>query len=158
VSILDRDPHTNHVSLRGLVAGNDGMHLTTLASRRPLFIALAATLSLLVAFAARNKSLSRAALLGTLLIPVAFNPANYYIHFIFVLPLLALERRDTPAPLSVRDFLVCAIWLAVCLLQYWTVPIKDWEVHFQLATVFLFSAIAVLLWVILAFDSRKLET
>lgn len=157
VSILDRDPHTNHVSLRGLVAGNDGAHLTTLAARMPLFVTLAAGFSLLVVLAARGKSLAHAAILGTLLIPVAFNPANYYIHFIFVLPLLAVERPASFPPLPLRDFSIGAILLALCALQYWTVPIKDWELHFQLATVLLFSAVALLLGVILWSDRRSIE-
>jgi peptidoglycan/LPS O-acetylase OafA/YrhL len=105
--------------------------------------------------AARGKSLAHAALLGTLLIPVAFNPANYYIHFIFALPLLALERPNEAPPLALRDFLICAILLSICVLQYWTVLIKDWELHFQLATVILFFGIAGLLLTMIGFDRRR---
>jgi hypothetical protein len=163
VSILDRDPHTNHVSLRGLVAGNDAMHMNTLNARMPLFIALAATFAGLIIAATRGKSHARAAMLGTLLIPIAFNPANYYIHFIFVLPLLAIEKSraeradEHEPPIALRDFLLWAILLGVCVLQYWTVLIQGWELHFQLATVILFSGVAVLLIVMVAFDWRALK-
>jgi hypothetical protein len=163
VSILDRDPHTNHVSLRGLVAGNDAMHMNTLNARMPLFVALAATFSGLIIAATRGKSPARAAMLGTLLIPIAFNPANYYIHFIFVLPLLAIEKsraeraHEHASPIALRDFLIWAILLGVCVLQYWTVLIQDWGLHFQLATVILFAGVAALLIVIVAFDWRALR-
>jgi hypothetical protein len=163
VSILDRDPHTNHVSLRGLVAGNDSMHINTLNARMPLFIALAATFAGLIIAAARGKTPARAAMLGTLLIPIAFNPANYYIHFIFVLPLLALEKSRAEradqheAPIGLRDFLIWAVVLGVCVLQYWTVLISDWELHFQLATVILFAGVATLLLVMIGFDWRALR-
>ena len=148
VSLLDRDPHVNHISLRGLVAGNDGAHLTTLRARMPLFVTLAAAATLAVIAAARGKDLARAALLGTLLIPVAFNPANYYIHFVFVLPLLAYEMKGQR--LSARDFAIYAILLGICVLQYWTVLAPGWELHFQLATVLLFAGVAALLTTVLA--------
>lgn len=150
VSILDRDPHTNHVSLRGLVAGNDALHLVTLRARLPLYIALASFYALLIVLAARGKQHARAAVLGTLLIPVAFNPANYYIHFIFVLPLLAVERGREP--LAPRDFSLWAILLTVCVAQYWTVLAPGWELHFQLATVILFAGITALLTAVIGFD------
>jgi hypothetical protein len=157
VAILDRDPHTNHVSLRGLVAGNDAMHLFTLNARMPLFVTLVALSALLVVAAARGKHPSRAALLGTILIPVAFNPANYYIHFVFVLPLLAIEKsraeqEPDESPLELRDFGIWAILLTICVLQYWTVLAPDWELHFQLATVILFFGLAAMLITMLRYD------
>jgi hypothetical protein len=95
VGMLHRDPHVNHVSLRALIAGPDGIHNRVLAARTNLFAGGIALFAIMVAIGGRKKSLAFAATLGTLLIPIVFHPANYYIHFIFVLPMLATELADT---------------------------------------------------------------
>jgi hypothetical protein len=50
-----------------------------------------------VFLAARGRPLEQAAILGLILVPVVFYAANYYIHIVCLLPLLALERQREPA-------------------------------------------------------------
>lgn len=145
VRMLDRDPHVNHISLRALVAGSGGLQHSILRARWPVFAAGIAVHFAAIIWLARGKSLDQAALLGALLIPIAFNPANYYIHFVFVVPLLAIElnarqRADAGSPPFGRfDGAVWGALLLMCAAQYWTTLVRDTELHFQLATVLYFA-------------------
>ena len=141
VRLLDSTPHTNHVSLRALVAGSTHLQRVLMEERSVVFAACAALVVAMIVLLGRKKSLDQAALLGTLLIPIVFNPANYYIHFIFVLPLLARERRgDEDRPFSLLDTGVLWAILAVCVTQYWTTLVaRDYDLHFQMATAVFFA-------------------
>ena len=157
VSILDRDPHVNDVSLRAAVAGVNHLQLIALGQRAPLHITLIAFYLVLVALAVRNKPLDQAAAITTMMIPVVFNPANYYAHFIFVLPVIALEtfRDDSSSgkePLSGYDGWIWGTPLLVCIALYWSTLITDLEVHFEMASVLLCSSFIVLLVLILYRD------
>lgn len=160
VSLLDKDPHVNDVSLRGLIAGSDNLQLTALGQRAPLFaVSVLLTLVALV-FAARRKPLDQVAALGTLLIFVVFNPANYYMHFIFVLPVLALERpRDDIAPkrppLSGYDGWIWGVLLIVCVAQYWTTLVQDVDLHFQLASGLMCALVVAILVLVLRRDLQS---
>jgi len=166
VSILDRDPHVNDVSLRGLIAGSLGNQRRVLLARMPIFIAAVIAFVVAVIAAARNKRYDQTAVLGSMLIPVVFNPANYYIHFICVLPLLAMEVRppspvgdfqgssgtsegrgkvDDASPVSRRDAVSWIILLLMCTAQYWTVLTHDTDLHFQSATAIFFFAMTAFL-------------
>jgi hypothetical protein len=157
VSILDRDPHVNDVSLRALIAGSLGNQHRMLMARLPLFVAAIAAFTVAIVAAARGKRYDQAAVLGSMLIPVVFNPANYYIHFICVLPLLAMElawakstaKENADAPLSSHDAKAWMILLLMCAAQYWTVLTHDTDLHFQSATAIFFFAVTAFLVVLI---------
>jgi hypothetical protein len=148
VSQLSADPHPASIALRSLIAGADGNQGSVLRARMPLFIAAAALYVALVALAARKRRIDQAAVLGMILVPVLLYPANYYIHFVFLLPLLATERRPTdadPSPVSRND---AGIWLTItgmCAVQYFTTLVPDLGLHFYLETVVLFAMLSLLL-------------
>lgn len=157
VSILDRDAHINAVSLRAAIAGVNHLQLIALGQRAPLRIALMVFYVLLVAVAVRNKPLDQAAAVATMLIPVIFNPANYYAHFIFVLPVIALEtlrddKASGKAPLSGYDGWIWGTMLVVCVATYWTTLTTDLELHFEMASELLCSSFIVVLVLILYRD------
>lgn len=176
VRLLDRDPHVNHVSLRALVAGSTHLHHDILRARTPLFVAAAITIAGLLSLLSRGRPLDQAAALGSLMIPIMFNPANYYIHFIYVLPVLAHElvRRKQSSAVKTQDSepvaepteteescapavqpLDAGVWLVlagICVAEYWTVLESDVELHFQYATVLLFAGMGGLLAVLLKRD------
>lgn len=157
VRLLDRDPHVNHISLRALVAGSDHLQLRLLNQRAAVFVAGILLSVAAIVLAARRKPLDQVAVLGTLLIPVVFNPANYYIHFIFVLPLLAIEHQRVAsasgrAARSGHDGWIWGILLILCIAQYWETLVRDLDLHFQMATALLFASIAALLSVVLLRD------
>ncbi len=142
VRLLDSTPHTNHVSLKALIAGSTHLQATLLQERAIIFAACALLIGGIIVVLGRRQPLDQAALLGSLMIPVVFNPANYYIHFIFVLPMLARERRqDARAPYSLLDSAVLWSLLAICVAQYWTTLVKDYDLHFQMATAIYFAGI-----------------
>ncbi|MCC6213570.1 MAG: hypothetical protein IT376_01785 [Polyangiaceae bacterium] len=143
VSMLSHDPHVNHVSLRGLVAGWDGDHHRILRARMPLHIVSMVAFSAMVAVGARRRRLEQAAVLGLTLVPVYFNPANYYLHLVFLLPLLVLEDRR--AALGARQGALWLVLLAMCVSQYLTVLDVPLGPHFYQATAILFAALAGLL-------------
>ena len=157
VGMLHRDPHVNHVSLRALIGGPDGIHNRVMMARANLFGGGIALFAVMVAIGARRKNLAFAATLGTLLIPIVFHPANYYIHFIFVLPMLATELADTKKggklwPLDPTD---AGLWIALlgtCAAQYFVAIEKDLGLHFYYSSALIVLAVAALLLMTLARD------
>jgi hypothetical protein len=160
VSKLNADAHGNSVALRNLVAGWEAGHQQLLAARWPLLAAGILFFSLAVLLSCRNKSLDRAAIFGLLLVPVVFYAANYYLHIVCFLPLLALERRRQEIargapPVSTADAWLWLTLLGLCVAQYWTVLVTEFGLHFHLATVLLFGALSAILLVQLRADVRE---
>jgi glycosyl transferase family 87 len=149
VAQLQADPHANHISLRSLIAGWGNNQSQLLSARLPVFIAAAAFFVAMVALGGRKKRPEQLAMLGLLLMPVFFYPANYYIHLVWLLPMLVIERheatRDGSPPLAPREGWVWMTLLLMCAAQFFTTSIADVGIHFYLAGVCLFSAIIVIL-------------
>lgn len=151
VSMLQRDPHVNHVSLRALIGGPDGIHTRVMAARQSVYIAAIATFALMVFFSARKKHISQAATLGTLMIPIAFHPANYYIHFIFVLPLLAIQLRTKKGeeaaawPIKPADAMFWVVLLLLCAAEYGAAIEKDLGLHFYYSSAMIILAVTTIL-------------
>ncbi len=158
VSKLNADAHGNSVALRNLIAGWEPGHQQLLVARWPLIAAGILLFGVGVLLSCRNKSLDRACISGLLLVPVVFYAANYYVHIVCFWPLLAVERRraaDGSPPLSNADAWVWLIMLGLCVAQYWTVLVTENGLHFHLATVLLFAAMAAILLVQLRADVRE---
>jgi len=147
VALLDADPHPASVALRNLIADPAGQE-RILRARWPLYAALLAFYLGAVLLAARNARPEQAAVLGLCLVPVVFYPSNYYLHLVFLLPLLAREQ----VPLRAREAVLWLIVLAMCALQYFTTLIPDLALHFYLSTVSLFAMLTALLCAILRHD------
>lgn len=146
VSQLSADPHGNHISLRSLIAGWETDQPLVLADRLPLFLLAVAFYVGLVFAACRNQSYEQSAILGLILTPVLFYPANYYIHLIWLLPLVMSEhRRGTETPFDRAHTWVGVLLLGLCAAQYFTVLEVDRGLHFYMATVLLFATITFLL-------------
>jgi hypothetical protein len=159
VDRLSIDPHANHIGLRSLIAGSDSEQARVLENRYALYLLALAAYVALVVLACRGKRPAQGAMLALILIPVLFYPANYYIHFIFLLPLIATERVQRPgdgAPANdARQGVFVWVWLPLLLLcaaQYFTVHTADLMVHFQSAGLLLFAALTFLLVSILRAD------
>jgi hypothetical protein len=101
------------------------------------------------------------AVIALLLVPIIFNPANYYLHFFCLLPLVAndLRPRALGEPwMTARD---AASWLSalgVCAAQYWTVLERDETLHFRYATALYFAAMAFLLANVIRQNSERAAT
>jgi hypothetical protein len=150
VSMLQRDPHVNHVSLRALIAGPDAIHNRVLAARTNIFVTGIAAYSLMVLAGTRGKSLAFAATLATLMIPVVFHPANYYIHFIFVLPMLVTELADSKKggelwPAKPADAAIWIVLLLLCAAEYGAAIEKDLGLHFYFSAALLMVAVTAIL-------------
>ncbi len=156
VSLLNKDPHVNHVSWRGLVGGPDGVHNRILRGRVPVYVTGIALYVGLIILAARKRAFVAVATLGLIMIPVAFHPANYYIHFIFLMPLISIERRIRGArPVAFGDALMWSAFLFVCAAQYWTTRESDLGLHFHFAAVLLFVGVTVGLLCLLIQDMAE---
>ncbi len=125
-------PNVNHVGLRTLFAwdpdktlrglsrsgGGDwaAEQIRTFQRRKPLFVTAVAAFSLLAIGAARGRDLRQAALIGMMLIPIFFYPSNYYLHYVFVLPLLVDYSEEERARRLWA--LVSVVMLGVCVSEY----------------------------------------
>lgn len=134
VQTLDRDNHLNNIAFRTYVAGDKTVWAATCAG----------TLAMLL-WVLRRASMARAAAWGVALIPLIFNPANYYLHSAFLLVTLAGERRTNgEANVGGRGVLVWIALLAMCVGSYFTNLSMDLAEHFRLETIVLFGTLAVL--------------
>lgn len=158
VARLSADAHGNAIALRGLIAGWQAGHAQLLQARWPLLAAGTLAFTGAVLLYCRQKPLERASIVGLILVPVVFYAANYYLHIVCFLPLLAVERRlqknESGAPVSAADAWLWVILLGLCVAQYWTVLVTDLPLHFHLATVLLFAALGAILVVQLRADAR----
>lgn len=159
VGLLSAEPRVNHMGLQALVQYDFARDLRAsserglvfdwvtaqaqaFAGRIVLYYVLAFLLTGLVVIACRGQPPVRAALLGLVLFVVWLYPANYYMHFVFVLPLLA------DAPRSFRESALspaaAAIWVTLCLMcgaQYLSVIEPYLDRHYFLGSVCLMGAI-----------------
>lgn len=150
ISLLDAGIGTNDVSLRSLVAfGTDEAPYRALKARMPLYVLLIVAFVGAALFAARKARIDQSALIALPLIDVVFNPANYYSHFICLIPLLGFElgrkagRWEKPDDRpKLFDLEVSGPFLALCVAEYWTVLDPDYGRHFQYETVLTFTAFA----------------
>lgn len=155
VGQLSADPHGNHISLRSLIAGWESDQPLVLADRMPLFLMAVVFYVGLVFVACRGQRYEQAAVLGLVLTPVLFYPANYYIHLVWLLPLVMVEQRKLDGALDEQGGIatpfdpahthVGLALLALCAAQYFTVLETDRGLHFYLASVLLFAALTFLL-------------
>ncbi len=112
-------------------------------SRKPIFYLGVLAYTALAFFACRRRRLDQAALAGLMLIPIYFYPANYYCHFVWLLPLLGTRDRqmsdpEAQAPSQARsnDWLfpyVSAVLLGMTVMQYptlftgWSDVVYTWQ-------------------------------
>jgi len=144
VRTLTSDPHANHISLRSLIAGWGDDQGRVLRARLPLFVAAIAFFAVSVFIAARRRPVEQSAMLALIMIPVLFYPANYYIHFVFLLPLVVAEDRDAVRRVTPLAGAVFILLLGMCAVQYFTVPVPDRGLHFYMASAVLFSTLILL--------------
>ena len=98
------------------------------------------------------------AVIALLLVPIIFNPANYYLHYFCLLPLLADElgvRAEGEKWMTERDATRWLLALGVCIAQYWTVLERDETLHFRYATALYFAAMGHLLVNILLQNAER---
>jgi hypothetical protein len=125
-------PNVNHVGLRTLFqfspsgtlralsqTGGDWSveQVATLRARRPLYVLAMLAFTALALLAARRRDLRQAALIGMMMIPIYFYPSNYYLHYVFVLPLL-IDYSEEPRQRALWG-LVSFTMLVVCVTEYW---------------------------------------
>src|SRR5690606_33877343 len=124
VRLLSGSLHVNNISLRQLstCAGHAGLGP---AGGVALQVLLSLLLALGVLRAARRSRPDRGAVLGILLLPVVFDPANYYLHIVFLIPLLADEppgawRGAAERPMPWAALAIWAAPLAMCAAEHLT--------------------------------------
>src|SRR5690606_3875647 len=143
IASFTSDPHVNHVSLLTVTSGLEGNQALVRAHRMPFHLAATALYLVLAVWAARRAASHRVALLGMMMMPVLMYPATYYIHFIFVLPML-VDEHPPGTTLERIDPTTAKVWLlllGLCAAQYFTVKEKDLAIHFYNASVLLMAAI-----------------
>ena len=162
-------PNSNHVGLRNLAqfspdliarrtADNSrlepwtawqDLQRQTFARRRPLFyLGVLAYLGAAV-LACRRRRLDQAAIIGLTMIPVFFYPANYYCHYVFLVPLLA-TRSGPPRPLAEPEgrSLFARVSVIVLLMGVVQLPtLAEWpDVTYTYQSIILLVAYAAILF------------
>jgi hypothetical protein len=175
MKLLTSGPHVNHVSLRALVTWDprytfEGLQAAPppdtadwsvwqdrmFRARRFLYGALVVGYALAVAALARRRRLEQAAILGLMLIPVVSYPANYYAHFVFLLPLLVTERPwKEKLPVGLADALVWVAATLMCTALYWSVLAKELDAHFNEASLVLMLTLTAILAALLLEDRYR---
>ena len=109
IAIHAEQPNSNHVGIRNVVSYDwaleghkvadprriepwstwQDFQRETLAKRKPIFYLAVLLYTGLAVVACRRLRLEQVAMIGLMMIPVYFYPANYYCHHVFLLPLLA---------------------------------------------------------------------
>lgn len=134
VQTLDRDNHLNNIAFRTYIS----------VDKKAWVAACLGSVALLLV-TLRRASLARAAAWGVALIGIVFNPANYYLHSVFLLVTLAAERHTSHgATVRPRGVLVWLVLLAMCVASYFTNISSDMGRHFQQETAILFVTLGAL--------------
>jgi hypothetical protein len=155
ISSFTASPHVNHISLLTMIAGSEGRQAAVLEQRSLVFGLTVAVYFALAIWAGVRSAPYRVALLGIMMMPVAMYPANYYIHFIFLLALLVDEKTASENRWA-REAAgkTWIILLSICAAQYFTVRETDLAIHFYNASVILMVG---LLFVLIALLPRDEE-
>ena len=127
VRTLDRDNHLNNIAFR-----------TYIAEGKPAWAAAVVASVSLLFFVLKRSTPWRAAVWGVALLPIVFNPANYYLHSMFLMVLLG--ANDT-----LRGRLVWLVLLAMCVASYFTNINPDMGQHFRMETIIAFVTLGLLL-------------
>lgn len=157
ISSFTASPHVNHIGLLTFTSGSEGNQLEVNLQRLPLHVGLTVLYLALALWAARGRRPHTVALLGILLMPIFMYPANYYIHFVFLLallvdePLLQTGRFEREASGKVWILL-----LGLCAAQYFTVKEQSLDLHFYNAAVLLMATLLGILVVLLPRDEDGL--
>lgn len=131
VQLLDRDAHMNNVALRTwMTPGHTEWLIAIVAGFVVSFVAL------------RRATPHVATAWGIALVPVVFNPANYYLHATFFLVVLADETPGQPT--SVKGRLQWVILGLMCVGSYFTDFTPDIGQHFRFDTWVLVIALGAL--------------
>ena len=153
-------PNVNHVGLRTVIAYDSKKTLGALATtggdwsieqmrtyrkRMPLFIACAIAYTALAVAACRRRRLEQAALFGLMLIPIWLYPSNYYLHYVFVLPLLVDPRTEDKRLWA----LLCAVLLGMSFAEYFGFSTRgideryaEWSISALVGFLVVFAAFA----------------
>ncbi|MBW2210665.1 MAG: hypothetical protein JRG67_06400, partial [Deltaproteobacteria bacterium] len=171
ISMHANRPNVNHLGLTALV-GYDSDNLwnnlrargedpeqwgpltaQTMKDRQWLIIAGMLLYTLLGLLACRGSKLSDAAVIGTMMIPIYFYPANYYLHILFIWPLLFAASSGVGKD---KDWsLIAATILGFCSLQSfgWLIPGNYGQ--FLLWSGMLLGLIAILLVIAIVANKRE---
>ncbi len=131
VGMLDRDAHINNIAIRTWVSGVKWVWMPI------ALVSLAA-----VMFSVRKAPLETAAAMGVMLVPVFFNSANYYLHCVCLLPVLAEELKGSVSRIGAAIWLVL---LLMCVASWPTSLTNEITVHFGADTAVLLVSLGVVL-------------
>ncbi len=133
VSLLNAGGHLNNIALKTYVVGEPVAALVVTG------VVLALTF-----FALREAPLDEAAAFGTALVGVVFNPANYYLHCLFILVVLGREsvrRAERPR----GDNVPWLVLTLMCVGCYFTNLTTSLDTHFARETWVMVAALVALL-------------
>jgi hypothetical protein len=175
ISIHQDKPNVNHVGLRNVLSYESDRtgaqvirpemfepwtdwqkyQLAAFERRKPLYYGGILLFTGLVFAASRRRHYHQAAVMGLMMIPIYFYPANYYCHYVFLLPLLAVDRKDTDARLFGW---VALVLLAMSVALYPTLSERQVDVLYTLQSNVILAGFFLVLAPMAYFAWRKWPT
>jgi hypothetical protein len=144
-AVLTSGYHVNHVSYHSIISTDyetwelaDGW--THSFPRIALYALGIVGFGVLTLRAARNRAPHHAAVIALFMIPVAFYAANYYHHYVFLLPLIAFTDGNER-----RDARIWAVLLGMCAAEYLATVATSLSQHFVTESICLMTAFLVIL-------------
>jgi len=162
-------PNSNHVGIRNLVAFSpdtvarkaaDEKRLEpwsawqdtqreNFARRKPVFYLAVLVFLGAALVACRRMRLDQAAVTGLMMVPVFFYPANYYCHYVFLIPLLATSADDGPSAAEAQGGRTLFSWVSALILVMGVIQVptlSNWtDVVYTYQSVILLGAFALIL-------------
>ncbi len=144
-AVLTSGYHVNHVSYHSIISTDyetwELLEGWTHSFPRLVLYALGIVgFGVLTVRAARNRAPHHAAVIALFMIPVAFYAANYYYHYVFLLPLLAIADGEER-----RDARIWAVLLGMCTVEYLATVAPTLSQHFVTESICLMTAYLVIL-------------
>ena len=144
-AVLTSGYHVNHVSYHSIISTDyetwemaDGW--THSFPRIALYALGIVGFGVLTLRAARNRAPHHAAVIALCMIPVAFYAANYYHHYVFLLPLVAFANGNER-----RDARIWAVLLGMCSAEYLATVATTLSQHFVTESICLMATLLVVL-------------
>lgn len=154
ISSFTASPHVNHIGWLTVVAGSEGNQAEVLRQRWLVYVAGILTFFVLAIWIGVRAKPHRVALLGIMMMPVVMYPANYYIHFVFLLALLVDSPFSGDRVGKKLTGQTWAILMGLCAAQYFTVKDTNLANHFYNASILLMAALLGILLVLLPRDRQ----
>jgi hypothetical protein len=173
VMLLNAESHVNNISLKVLFTYSQNSSLAYIAnhgivmdwqavkkslffSRHFYYVAVQIIATIFIVLAGFGKHPYKIAVLGLMFIHIWMDPANYYQHIVFLMPLLAFEHVDrTYWSFSSKEFVIASVPLFMSVFSWFIMNRGYMDERYLDASVLVLTAYSVILAMMIFTRSEK---